>query len=201
MIKFNNKIRVRCLECKEEHFIKMKHIVTDKEQRSIGFEYEHIHKGKLKCSCGEDMKLLTTIFEYPKGIINYVDTSEKSCLIMDNILEKDIIFVDDMLEKENNMKRYKSREKIYAEQYFNGKKFEDIEILIGKSSTTCRWDNTPDGPYIDCMYDHKLKLNDGDWICKSEVETYHTKKYKSGDNFLHLFTMTNDDFKKHYKQC
>ena len=57
MIKFNNKIRVRCLECKEEHFIEMKYIVTDKEQRSIGFEYEHIHKGKLKCSCGEDMKL------------------------------------------------------------------------------------------------------------------------------------------------
>ena len=40
MIKFeNSKIRVRCLECKEEHFIEMKHIGTEKEQRTLGYEY------------------------------------------------------------------------------------------------------------------------------------------------------------------
>lgn len=89
MIKFKNPfVRVRCLECKEEHFIYMKHIKSDKEQRSIGFEYEHIYRGELKCSyCGEDMGLLTTIFEFPKGILNYHETNNRSCLEMDDILE------------------------------------------------------------------------------------------------------------------
>jgi len=46
MIEFKNPlVRVRCLECREEHFIEMKYIGTDKEQRSIGFEYEHIYRG------------------------------------------------------------------------------------------------------------------------------------------------------------
>ena len=45
MIKLkNNLVRVRCLECKEEHFIEMKHIGTDKEQRSMSIEYEHIFR-------------------------------------------------------------------------------------------------------------------------------------------------------------
>ena len=93
MIKFNNKIRVRCLECRNEHYIDMINIGTEKEQRSFGFEYEHIFRGKLRCDCGENMKILTNIYEYPKDIINYIDTSEKSCLIMDKISKKDIIFV------------------------------------------------------------------------------------------------------------
>jgi hypothetical protein len=87
MIEFKNpSIRVRCLECKEEHFIEMRHIGTEKEQRTLSFEYEHIYRGELKCShCGEDMRLLTTIFEYPKGILNYHETKNESCLVMDGI--------------------------------------------------------------------------------------------------------------------
>lgn len=89
MIKFKiPKLRVRCLECREEHFIEMKHIGTDKEQRSLGFEYEHTYRGELKCShCGEDMKLLTIIFEYSKGFLNYYETSEESCLTMDELTD------------------------------------------------------------------------------------------------------------------
>ncbi len=82
----NNKIRVRCLECREEHFIEMEHIGTDKEQRSLGFEYEHTFRGELKCShCMEKMRLLTIVYEYPKEIINYVDNSDESCLVMDDV--------------------------------------------------------------------------------------------------------------------
>ena len=90
MVEFkNNKIRVRCLECKEEHFIEIEHIATEKMQRSISFEYEHIFKGKLQCvDCNEKMRLLITVFEYPKGFINYIGTSNKSCLVMDDIDEK-----------------------------------------------------------------------------------------------------------------
>lgn len=87
MIAFkNNSVRVRCLECKEEHFIEMKHLGTDKQQRNFGYEYEHIFRGEMKCShCGDNMRLLTTVFEYPKEIINYVDVADEGCLIMDDI--------------------------------------------------------------------------------------------------------------------
>jgi hypothetical protein len=89
MIEFKNTlVRVRCLECKEEHFIEMKHIGTEKEKRSIGFEYEHIYRGELKCShCGEEMKLLTTLFEFPKGFLNYHETNNESCFVMDDITD------------------------------------------------------------------------------------------------------------------
>lgn len=92
MINFkNNFIRVRCLECKEEHFIEMKHIGTDKEQRSIDFEYSHLFRGELKCShCGENMKILTTVFEYPKGFLNYHETKNKCCLVMDDITDESL---------------------------------------------------------------------------------------------------------------
>lgn len=82
----NNLVRVRCLECNEEHFIEMKHVGTDKVQRTIGYEYEHVYSGELKCShCSDDMKLLTTIWEFPKGILNHHETKSESCLIMDDI--------------------------------------------------------------------------------------------------------------------
>lgn len=90
MINFkNNLIKVRCLECKKEHLIEMKCIGTYKDQRSIGFEYEYTYSGELKCSyCCENMKLLTTIFEYPKGILNYYETNTESCLVMNEITEE-----------------------------------------------------------------------------------------------------------------
>jgi hypothetical protein len=82
-------IRVRCLECREEHFIEMKLIGTEKQQRSLGYEYEHIARGELKCShCDNEMKLLISIYEYPKGFINYIDVSNESCLEMDDITKE-----------------------------------------------------------------------------------------------------------------
>lgn len=85
-------VRARCMECKEENFIDMKFKGTEKEQRNLGFEYEHIFKGKLKCvDCGEKMRVIMTIFEYPKGFINYHDTENKSCLLMSDLETKDII--------------------------------------------------------------------------------------------------------------
>lgn len=33
MVEFKNKIRVRCIECKEENFIEMKFSRTEKQQR------------------------------------------------------------------------------------------------------------------------------------------------------------------------
>jgi hypothetical protein len=89
MVEFKNPlVRVRCLECKEENFIELKYIGTDKQQRSIGTEYEHQFRGELECShCGEEMRLLTTIFEFPKGNLNYHETNNESCLVMDDITD------------------------------------------------------------------------------------------------------------------
>lgn len=89
MIEFKiPKLRVRCLECKKEHFIDMKLSNADKVHRSISFEYEYTYYGELKCSCNENMKLETIIFEYPKGILNYYETSEESCLTMDTLTDE-----------------------------------------------------------------------------------------------------------------
>ncbi len=66
MIEFkNNKIRIRCLECREEHYINREYKNTEKQQRSFGFEYEHTFLGELSCS--------------------HIDNSNESCLIMDDI--------------------------------------------------------------------------------------------------------------------
>ncbi len=93
MMKFKNPfVRVRCLECREQHFIEIKHIGTEKQQRSISLEYQHTYRGELKCSCSEEMKLLITIFEYPKGILNYHETNNESCLVMDDISEDSLDF-------------------------------------------------------------------------------------------------------------
>jgi len=94
MIKFKYPfVRIRCLECREEHFIEMKHLGTEKEQQSISFECQHIYRGKLKCShCSEEMKLLITLFEYPKGFLNYHETNNESCLVMDDITEDSLDF-------------------------------------------------------------------------------------------------------------
>jgi len=37
------------------------------------------------------MKILTTIFEYPKGILNYHETNNKSCLLMDDITDESFL--------------------------------------------------------------------------------------------------------------
>ena len=33
------------------------------------------------------MRLLITLYEFPKGIFNYIDINKKSCLLMDDITE------------------------------------------------------------------------------------------------------------------
>ena len=98
MIELNtNKIRVRCLECKEEHFIDIELKHTDKEQRSLGYEYEYTYVGEMECSkCNEQMILEFIIFEYPKSIVNSVDENNYGCLIMDDIkyIDNKVIFND-----------------------------------------------------------------------------------------------------------
>lgn len=93
----SNKIRVRCIECKEEHFIEIKNIFNDKMQRSLGYEYEHEYAGELQCSkCNDLIKIKLTIFEYPKDWINYIDIGEEGCLIMNKIehSENNVIITD-----------------------------------------------------------------------------------------------------------
>ncbi len=105
MIEFKNPLlRVRCLECKEEHHIDMKHIGTEKELRNIGFEYEYIFRGELKCSnCDGNMRLITTIYEFPKGELNYHQTDSEGCSLQD-------VITDDLLNvlKEPTKKEYDS---------------------------------------------------------------------------------------------
>ena len=97
----NNKIRVRCLECKDEHFIEMRLINTDKVQRSVGFEYEYTYYGELACTCGENMKFEIIIWEYPKGIINYYESSNEKCLLMDKLTEDFFITSEQLYMHEN----------------------------------------------------------------------------------------------------
>jgi hypothetical protein len=86
----NNPIRVRCFDCLSENFIEMHHVDTIMEGRTLGVEYEHTYEGAQDCSaCGlNGMKLLSMIYEYPKGHLSYIDTSEEFCLLMDNMIEK-----------------------------------------------------------------------------------------------------------------
>lgn len=81
------------------------------------------------------------------------------------------------------MKKYKSREVVYAEQYFSGKEIEGV--IIGKNDPTNRWDDTPDGAYIQGE-EFKYKVNEGDWVVKSEY-----------DNYLSVYS--NKDFVIKYK--
>jgi hypothetical protein len=98
MIDFNNnKVRVRCIDCKEEHFIEVNQTDIHKEPRSIGTEYEHTFNGELKCkTCGADMKLEIIIYEYPKGFLNYIDIGTKSCIELDSIKEQ--LYIDETKE-------------------------------------------------------------------------------------------------------
>ena len=87
----HNLVRVRCLECSTTHSILMQLIGSEKEQRSLSFEYEHIFRGELTCEhCNTAMRLLTTVYEYPKGIINYIEQTNQACLILDAITEESL---------------------------------------------------------------------------------------------------------------
>jgi len=59
------------------------------------------------------------------------------------------------------MEKFRSKEIVEAVQYFAKDNLSFIKI--GKSSLYDRFDDTPDGPYIQgSQYKHKVK--EGDWI-------------------------------------
>lgn len=93
MIELKNPlVKVKCLECGEKHSIDIKLIGTEKEQRSISFEYEHTYRGEKKCShCDEEMSLLIEIYEYPKEFLNSLEIKNKSCNLLDKITEESLI--------------------------------------------------------------------------------------------------------------
>lgn len=93
MIKFkDSRIRVGCLECGDVLYINMLYNSTGKAQRNMGYEYEYTYIGDSKCGkCGETMRLLTTIFEYPKTILNYHETNNEGCVILDDIINDSFI--------------------------------------------------------------------------------------------------------------
>jgi hypothetical protein len=85
MLEFKNISRVRCLECKDENFINLIKVGVEKLMRTKGFEYEHIFRGESNCgNCGDNMKILYSLYEYPKDIQNYLDIKEEGCLSMDD---------------------------------------------------------------------------------------------------------------------
>lgn len=81
------------------------------------------------------------------------------------------------------MEKYISKEVILTEQYFKDKEISGV--LIGKNDPNDRWDDTPDGPYIQGEQ-YKMRVKDGDWVVKKE-------------NSRHLEVYSNDDFNKKYQ--
>lgn len=87
MIVFNtNNIRVRCLKCSSKNLIEVNLKETNDIERDLGYEYEYIYKGKLRCHhCNKKMKIKLLIFEYPTDITNYIETSQEACVILSEI--------------------------------------------------------------------------------------------------------------------
>lgn len=81
------------------------------------------------------------------------------------------------------MKEYRNREVVLAEQYFPGKEIEGVKI--GRNDPNDRWDDTPDGPYVQGEK-HKHRLEPGYWIIKKEESKF-------------LSVMTDAEFQKNYK--
>jgi len=81
------------------------------------------------------------------------------------------------------MQKYKSREVVYAQQYFSDKQIEGV--FIGKNDPTDRWDDTPDGAYI-IGEQYKHRVEEGDWVVKH-------------DDSLYLSVYSDTDFKRSYK--
>ncbi len=67
------------------------------------------------------------------------------------------------------MEKYKSREVVYAEQYFDGKEIEGVKI--GKNDIHNRWDDTPNGAYIQGEQ-YKYKIHNSDWVIRKEGEKF-----------------------------
>ena len=45
--------------------------------------------------CGEQMRTLIIVYEYPKDFINYIDNSDEGCLIMEDVTEESLILTED----------------------------------------------------------------------------------------------------------
>lgn len=89
MLKFiDEKLRVRCTECKELNIIQIGYVDTDKEQRNIGVEYEHLYRGKTKCNeCETKLRITASLYEFPEGMLNYYETNTKNCYLINDITE------------------------------------------------------------------------------------------------------------------
>ena len=82
----DDNIRVRCMECKTEHFLKLELKSTIKEARTMGYEYQHeFYNDPINCNkCNEEFKLNFLVYEYPKGFTTYIDIGNEGCLEMEN---------------------------------------------------------------------------------------------------------------------
>lgn len=87
----NENVRVRCVECKESQYIKFEYIGKETERRTIDVERQYIYRGENNCThCENKMRILAMLYEFPTGIINYIDTSDEGCLIMEDLTEDSI---------------------------------------------------------------------------------------------------------------
>ena len=86
MIKIQQKIvKIKCLECHSIHDINLKHFSTEKEQRALGYEYEHIYKAEHKCQiCSDAIELIIEIYEYPKNFINSHNIINNGCISLND---------------------------------------------------------------------------------------------------------------------
>lgn len=90
------------------------------------------------------------------------------------------------------MKRYKFREKVMAMQFDENNPQESPLVKFGKSDISDRFDDTPDGWYIEAETNHyalhKKRLHHGDWIV-----------IRSPSERVNVFT--NKDFLEKFKPC
>lgn len=97
-------IDVLCKNCLTKHSVKLDYIETAELKRNIGIEYEIIYNNDVfKCVCGENIDVNLTIVEYPKGILNFIDTINRGCYI-ETVIDETIV------EYEKNFENYNFNE-------------------------------------------------------------------------------------------
>jgi len=78
----NSEIKVKCMGCKETHYIKTKLRSTEREQRNIDYEYFHQYHGEKCCKCGEKLLVEVDVYEYPQGFLGYNEDRGENCVIL-----------------------------------------------------------------------------------------------------------------------